>query len=64
MGERCLEELWADTVPITFVRPSIIESALTEPVPGWIRGFRMAEPIIISYAAAYCASFPVCRRYC
>ncbi len=24
--------------------PSIIESALAEPVPGWIRGFRMAEP--------------------
>jgi HAD superfamily hydrolase (TIGR01490 family) len=58
MGERCLEELWADTVPITFVRPSIIESALTEPVPGWIRGFRMAEPIIISYARGLLREFP------
>src|SRR5580692_10991952 len=39
MGERVLVQQWAATVPITFVRPSIIESALTEPRPGWIRGF-------------------------
>ena len=44
--------------PITIVRPSIIESALTEPVPGWIRGFRMAEPIIISYARGLLREFP------
>ena len=58
MGERCLVAQWADAVPITFVRPSIIESALTEPVPGWIRGFRMAEPIIISYARGLLREFP------
>jgi fatty acyl-CoA reductase len=58
MGERCLVAQWADTVPITFVRPSIIESALAEPVPGWIRGFRMAEPIIISYARGLLREFP------
>ena len=45
-------------VPITIVRPSIIESALAEPRPGWIRGFRMAEPIIISYAAGPPARIP------
>src|SRR6185437_3545947 len=50
MGERVLVQQWGGAIPITFVRPSIIESALTEPRPGWIRGFRMAEPIIISYA--------------
>ncbi len=43
---------------IVFVRPSIIESALTEPFPGWIRGFRMAEPIIISYARGILKDFP------
>jgi HAD superfamily phosphoserine phosphatase-like hydrolase len=45
-------------VPLTIVRPSIIESALAEPKPGWIRGFRMAEPIIISYARGLLKEFP------
>ena len=40
------------------MRPSIIESALAEPRPGWIRGFRMAEPIIVSYARGLLAEFP------
>jgi alcohol-forming fatty acyl-CoA reductase len=56
MGERALIE--AAEVPVTIVRPSIIESALAEPVPGWIRGFRMAEPIIISYARGLLREFP------
>jgi HAD superfamily hydrolase (TIGR01490 family) len=58
MGERVLVQQWAGAVPITFVRPSIIESALLEPRPGWIRGFRMAEPIIISYARGLLREFP------
>ena len=45
-------------VPITIVRPSIIESALAEPRPGWIRGFRMAEPIIVSYGRGLLREFP------
>ena len=45
-------------VPLSIVRPSIIESALAEPHPGWIRGFRMAEPIIISYARGLLREFP------
>ncbi len=40
------------------MRPSIIESALEHPVPGWIRGFRMAEPIILSYARGLLREFP------
>ncbi|HEY3941347.1 MAG TPA: HAD-IB family phosphatase [Acidimicrobiales bacterium] len=47
-----------DAVPLTIVRPSIIESALSEPRPGWIRGFRMAEPIIVSYARGLLREFP------
>ena len=46
------------SIPLTIVRPSIIESALAEPYPGWIRGFRMAEPIIISYARGLLQDFP------
>jgi alcohol-forming fatty acyl-CoA reductase len=57
LGERALQET-RGTVPVTIVRPSIIESALAEPVPGWIRGFRMAEPIIVSYARGLLKEFP------
>ena len=58
LGERALVSQFGDSVPITIIRPSIIESALAEPRPGWIRGFRMAEPIIISYARGLLREFP------
>ncbi|MGH9280769.1 MAG: HAD-IB family phosphatase [Acidimicrobiales bacterium] len=45
-------------VPLTIVRPSVIESAWMEPFPGWIRGFRMFEPIIISYGRGLLKNFP------
>ena len=32
--------------------------ALSEPVPGWIRGFRMAEPVIIGYGRGLLKEFP------
>jgi alcohol-forming fatty acyl-CoA reductase len=59
---KALGERWLVTshpeIATTVVRPSIIESALEEPRPGWIRGFRMAEPIIISYARGLLEQFP------
>jgi fatty acyl-CoA reductase len=58
LGERALVSQFGDTVPMTVIRPSIIESALAEPKPGWIRGFRMAEPIIVSYARGLLKEFP------
>ncbi len=58
LGERALISQYGDLIPITIVRPSIIESALAEPRPGWIRGFRMAEPIIVSYARGLLKEFP------
>ena len=57
LGERALLETRAD-LPVTIVRPSIIEASLAEPVPGWIRGFRMADPVIISYAKGLLKEFP------
>ncbi len=57
LGEQALTET-KGAVPVTIVRPSIIESALAEPRPGWIRGFRMAEPVIISYARGLLKEFP------
>lgn len=47
-----------DPFPVTIVRPSIIESALSEPFPGWIRGFRMAEPVILMYGRGALSEFP------
>jgi HAD superfamily hydrolase (TIGR01490 family) len=57
LGERALAETRGD-IPVSIVRPSIIESSLAEPRPGWIRGFRMAEPVIISYARGLLKEFP------
>src|SRR5215207_444128 len=57
LGERALLQGRGD-VPVTIVRPSIIESSLAEPRPGWIRVFRMAEPVIISYARGLLKEFP------
>jgi alcohol-forming fatty acyl-CoA reductase len=57
LGERALLET-RSALPVTIVRPSIIESALAEPEPGWIRGFRMADPVIISYAKGLLKQFP------
>ena len=57
LGERALLANRGE-VPVTIVRPSIIESALEEPRPGWIRGFRMAEPVIISYGRGLLKEFP------
>jgi HAD superfamily phosphoserine phosphatase-like hydrolase len=57
LGERALLETRGE-LPVTYVRPSIVESALAEPKPGWIRGFRMAEPVIISYARGLLRQFP------
>jgi fatty acyl-CoA reductase len=57
LGEQALTET-KGAVPVSIVRPSIIESAWAEPKPGWIRGFRMAEPVIISYARGLLKEFP------
>ncbi|MFZ0059142.1 MAG: HAD-IB family hydrolase, partial [Acidimicrobiales bacterium] len=57
LGEVVLAETKGD-LPVTVVRPSIVESSLADPVPGWIRGFRMAEPVIISYARGLLRQFP------
>ena len=57
LGERALVET-SEGVPVSIVRPSIIESAFAEPSPGWIRGFRMAEPVIAAYARGLLKEFP------
>ena len=59
MGERAVEELAAEhKAPVSIVRPSIIESAYSHPFPGWIEGFKMAEPIILAYGRGTIPEFP------
>jgi fatty acyl-CoA reductase len=59
LGERAAEELAAERgLPLSIVRPSIIESALSHPYPGWIEGFKMAEPIILAYGRGSIPEFP------
>ncbi|MES2263381.1 MAG: SDR family oxidoreductase [Pseudomonadota bacterium] len=43
---------------LTIVRPSIIESTLQEPVPGWIEGVKVADAIILAYARGKTSVFP------
>ena len=57
LGEWALLE-GRGALPVTVVRPSIIEASLSQPHPGWIRGFRMADPVIISYARGLLKEFP------
>ena len=40
------------------VRPSIIESALRHPYPGWINGYKVADPLIMAYAKGALPEFP------
>ena len=59
MGERAVEELAAEhAAPLSIVRPSIIESSYEHPFPGWIEGFKMAEPIILAYGRGTLPEFP------
>jgi fatty acyl-CoA reductase len=56
MAEHAVVELHGD-VPLSIVRPSIIESALEEPFAGWLEGFRMAEPLILAFGRGILTDF-------
>jgi fatty acyl-CoA reductase len=56
MAEQAVVELHGD-IPLSIVRPSIIESALAEPFPGWLEGFRMAEPLILAFGRGILRDF-------
>jgi HAD superfamily hydrolase (TIGR01490 family) len=56
LAEHAVVELHGD-IPLSIVRPSIIESALREPFPGWLEGFRMAEPIILAFGRGVLQEF-------
>ncbi len=58
-AERAAEELWSQAGHrLSIVRPSIIESALHHPFPGWIDGFKVADPLILAYGRGQLPEFP------
>ena len=58
-AERAAEQLWAaNGHRLSIVRPAIIESALRHPYPGWIDGFKVADPLILAYGRGQLPEFP------
>jgi HAD superfamily hydrolase (TIGR01490 family) len=58
-AERAAEQLWeAAGHRLSFVRPAIVESALRHPYPGWIDGFKVADPLIMAYGRGMLPEFP------
>jgi nucleoside-diphosphate-sugar epimerase/phosphoserine phosphatase len=57
MGERVAQERFGDA-RLTVVRPTIVESSLRHPYPGWIEGFKVADPIIIGLGRGDIPEFP------
>lgn len=58
-AERIAEDRWGKAGHrLSVVRPSIIESALHHPFPGWIDGFKVADPLIIAYGRGQLPEFP------
>lgn len=59
LGERVAEQEWAAKGHrLSIVRPAIIESALRHPFPGWIDGFKVADPLIMAYGKGVLPEFP------
>ncbi|WP_367113117.1 HAD-IB family phosphatase [uncultured Tessaracoccus sp.] len=57
MGERVVADMCRD-IQVSIVRPAIVESSLRYPHPGWIEGFKMADPIILAYGRGQLPEFP------
>jgi fatty acyl-CoA reductase len=57
LGERVVADLGA-SIKVSIVRPAIVESSWLHPYPGWIEGFKMAEPLILAYGKGELPEFP------
>lgn len=59
LGERVAEEMWgARGHRLTVLRPTIIESAVARPFPGWIDGYKVADPLFAAYGRGELTDFP------
>jgi hypothetical protein len=57
LGERVVTDV-GQGVYVSIVRPAIVESSWLHPYPGWIEGFKMAEPLILAYGRGELPEFP------
>ena len=57
LAEQVIMELRGD-LPTAIIRPSIIESSIAEPRPGWLGKYRMSEPLIVGFAKGRIPDFP------
>ncbi|KAI3417727.1 Fatty acyl-CoA reductase, partial [Psidium guajava] len=56
MGEMLIDNMGGE-VPVIIIRPSVVESTMKEPFPGWMEGNRMMDPIILSYGKGQLTGF-------
>ena len=57
LGEQMVAKTRGD-LPVAIIRPSIIESSLEDPLPGWLDGLRMADPLIVGFGKGRLPDFP------
>lgn len=57
MGEHLLKQAFAGR-SLTIVRPSIVESTLLDPVPGWIEGVKVVDAVTMAYVRQKVSFFP------
>ncbi|HUG44574.1 MAG TPA: AMP-binding protein [Acidobacteriota bacterium] len=58
IGERVVIDS-RGSAPTAIIRPSVIESSLSEPSPGWLDGLRMADPLIVAIGKGRLRSLPL-----
>ncbi|HSR49212.1 MAG TPA: AMP-binding protein [Acidobacteriota bacterium] len=58
LGEQMVMRERGD-LPTAVVRPSVIESSLSEPSPGWLDGLRMADPLIAAIGKGRLKTLPL-----
>lgn len=57
MGEQMIVKTRGD-MPVAIIRPSIVESSLRDPEPGWIEGLKVADPLIDAISRGRLPDFP------
>ena len=57
LGEQIVAK-YRGSLPTAIVRPSIIESSLCDPEPGWLDGLKVADPIFVHYGKGRLDHFP------
>lgn len=57
LGER-LVAARRGSVPVAIVRPAIVESAVAEPLPGWLQAVRVMDPLLVVYGRGLVPELP------